>query len=79
MQEDIKTPLILGRPFLSTTNAQIDVGAREIWFHINRKEERFAFKPRPKQCSMVKMVWREKEAQPTQSASLGLDQAPMED
>jgi hypothetical protein len=25
MQEDMKTPLILGRPFLSTTNAHIDV------------------------------------------------------
>jgi hypothetical protein len=30
MQEDMKTPLILGRPFLSTTNAHIDVGAVEI-------------------------------------------------
>ena len=46
MQEDMKTPLILGRPFLSTTNAHIDVGAREIKFHINGKEERFTFKPR---------------------------------
>ena len=35
MQEDMKTPLILGRPFLSTTNAHIDVGAREIKFHTN--------------------------------------------
>ena len=51
MQEDMKTPLILGRPFLSTTNVHIDVGAREIKFHINRKEEWFAFKPRPEQCS----------------------------
>jgi hypothetical protein len=41
MQEDIKTPLILGRPFLSTTNVHIDVGAGEIKFNINRKEERF--------------------------------------
>ena len=39
MQEDMKTPFILGRPFLSTTNAHIDVGAREIKFHINGKEE----------------------------------------
>ena len=39
MQQDMKTPLILGRPFLSTTNAHINVGAREIKFHINRKEE----------------------------------------
>ena len=39
MQEDMKTPLILGRPFLSTTNAHIDVGAREIKFHINGKDQ----------------------------------------
>ena len=51
MQEDMKTPLILGRPFLSTTNAHIDVRTREIKFHINNKEERFAYKPRPEQCS----------------------------
>ena len=30
MEVDAKTPLILGRPFLSTANAHIDVGAREI-------------------------------------------------
>ena len=39
MQEDMKTPLILRRPFLGTINAHIDVGAREIKFHINGKEE----------------------------------------
>jgi len=39
MKEDMKTPLILGRPFLSTTNAHIDVAAEEIKFHINGKEE----------------------------------------
>jgi hypothetical protein len=59
MQEDMKTPLILGRPFLSTTNAHIDVGAREIRFHINGKEELFAFKPRLEQCS--KLEWQEKQ------------------
>jgi hypothetical protein len=47
MQEDMKTPLIPRRPFMSTTNAHIDVEAREIKFHINGKEEQFAFKPRP--------------------------------
>jgi hypothetical protein len=47
MQEDMKTPLILGRSFLSTTNAHTDVGAREIKFNINGKEEWFVFKPRP--------------------------------
>jgi hypothetical protein len=39
MQEDIKTPLILRRAFLSTTNAHNDVGVGEIKFHINGKEE----------------------------------------
>ena len=42
MQEDLKTPLILGRPFLSTTKAHNDVGDGEIKFHINGKEEGFA-------------------------------------
>ena len=73
MQEDMKTPLILGRPFLSTTNAHIDVGAREIKFHINGKEERFAFKPRSKQCS--KLEWQEKQEQPSGSPSPGLTDA----
>jgi hypothetical protein len=58
MQEDIKTPLILGRPLQSTTNAHIDVGAGEIKFYINGKEERFTFKPRPEQCSNLE--WQEK-------------------
>ena len=54
----MKTPLILKRPFLSTTNAHIDVGAGEIKFDFNGKEERFAFKPRPEQYSILK--WHEK-------------------
>ena len=76
MQEDMKTPLILGRPFLSTTNAHIDVGAREIKFHIYSKEERFAFKPRTEQCSNLE--WREKQVQPLRSPSLGPTDAPKE-
>ena len=74
MQEDMKTPLILGRPFLSTTNAHVDVGAREIKFHINGKEERFAFKPIPEQCSNLE--WREKQVRPLRSPSLGPADAP---
>ena len=35
MEVDAKTPLILGRPFLSTANAHIDVGAEEIPLNIN--------------------------------------------
>ena len=40
-----ETPLILGRPFLSTAGAQIDVGAGEICFNINGQEEKFEFRP----------------------------------
>ena len=67
MQEVLKTPLILGRPFLSTTNAHIYVGARKIKFHINGMEERFAFKPRLGQCSNLE--WQEKQEQPSGSPS----------
>jgi hypothetical protein len=52
---DTKTPLILGRPFLSMANAQIDVGAREIHLNINGKEEIFHFKPRLEQYSSVEL------------------------
>jgi len=40
-----RTPIILGRPFLSTTNATINVGARVIQLIINEKEEIFCFHP----------------------------------
>ncbi|XP_021319182.1 uncharacterized protein LOC110436414 [Sorghum bicolor] len=49
MEVDEKTPLILGRPFLSTANAHIDVGAGEIQFTINGAQEKFNFKPK---CSV---------------------------
>jgi hypothetical protein len=39
-------PLILGRSFLSTTGATIDVAARIIKLNVNRKEETSTFKPR---------------------------------
>ena len=41
-----ETPLILGRPFLSTVGAYIDVGAGEIHFSINGREEKFPFRPK---------------------------------
>ncbi|XP_025825304.1 uncharacterized protein LOC112900691 [Panicum hallii] len=46
MEISKETPLILGRPFLSSAGAQIDVGAGEIRFNINGKEEKFPFQPR---------------------------------
>jgi hypothetical protein len=45
--------LILGWPFLSTAKAQIDVRAREIHFNIHGNEEKFTFRPRKEQCSMI--------------------------
>jgi hypothetical protein len=58
MDVDTRTPLILGRPFLSIANANIDVGAGEIRLNINGEEERFTFKPKVEQCSQVRMVDR---------------------
>jgi hypothetical protein len=42
---------------LSTTGAQIDVGAKEIRFNIHGNEEKFAFRPRKEQCSMIRMKY----------------------
>jgi hypothetical protein len=70
----MKTPLILGRPFLSTTNAHIDVGAGKINFNINGKEERIAFKPRPEQYSILECH----EEQESRSSSSGPENTPEE-
>jgi hypothetical protein len=75
MQPDSKVSLILGRPFLSTANAHIDVGAGEIRFNIIGKEERFAFKSRPELNLTVNMVWQEKEDQSSGLPSPGSDGA----
>ena len=63
MEVDTNTPLILGRPFLSTANASIDVGAREIQLNINGQKEMFAFKPKIEQCSQVKAINRKKKSE----------------
>jgi hypothetical protein len=41
-----QTPLILGRPFLSTAGAMIDVAARINKLNISGKLETFTFKPK---------------------------------
>jgi hypothetical protein len=52
-------PLILGRPFLSTIGATIDVVARIIKLNINRKEETSTFKPKgTKKCNQVMVTTR---------------------
>ena len=57
METTKESPLILGRPFLSTVGAQIDVGAGEILFNINDKEEKFNFRLRQEQCSMIRIKY----------------------
>ena len=61
MHPDSRVSLILGRPFLSTANARINVGAGEIIFKLNGKEERFAFKLKSALNSTANMISREKE------------------
>jgi hypothetical protein len=45
MGEREKLPLILGRPFLKTVGATIDVGKGEIMFDINGERSSFKFRP----------------------------------
>jgi hypothetical protein len=61
MSPDSKVSLIIGRPFLSTANAHIDVEKGEIKFTINGQEEQFTFKPKPELNSTVMMVCQDKE------------------
>jgi hypothetical protein len=52
-------PVILGRPFLSTTRAMIDVAARIIKLNISKKEETSTFKPKgTKKCNQVMVMIR---------------------
>jgi hypothetical protein len=54
-----QTSLILGRPFLSTARATIDVAARIIKLNISGKEETFTFKPKgTEQCNQVMVMIR---------------------
>jgi hypothetical protein len=51
--------LILGRPFLSTIGATIDVAARIIKLNISRKEETSTFKPKgTEKCNQVMVTIR---------------------
>jgi hypothetical protein len=60
MHPDSRVSLILGRPFLSTANARINVGRAEITFEINGKEEKFAFRPRLELSINANMIDQEK-------------------
>jgi hypothetical protein len=53
MHPDSRVSRILGRPFLSTANARINVAIGEITFEINGKEEKFALSPRPELSALM--------------------------
>ncbi|GJY42648.1 putative reverse transcriptase domain-containing protein [Tanacetum coccineum] len=55
MSEDIKVPLILRRPFLSTAHAKIDVYKRKITFRVG--EERIVFTSVKPASSLIKRVY----------------------
>ncbi|GKE14641.1 hypothetical protein Tco_1422218 [Tanacetum coccineum] len=55
MPEDIKVPLILERPFLSTTHAKIDVYKRKITLRVG--EEKIIFKSVKPASSVIKRVY----------------------
>jgi hypothetical protein len=55
MVEREKPPLILGRPFLNTVGATIDVGKGEIMFDINGERSSFKLRPRLEACNMIEV------------------------
>ena len=57
MGEGGKAPLILGRPFLKSARANIDVGKGEIKFDINGTTSEFKFHPRLEVCNMVNVKY----------------------
>jgi hypothetical protein len=57
MGEREKPPLILGRPFLKTMGATIDVGKGKINFDINGEKSSFKFQPRLKVCNMIEVKY----------------------
>jgi hypothetical protein len=57
MEEREKPPLNLGRPFLKTVGATIDVGKGEINFDINGEKSSFKFRPRLEVCNMIEVKY----------------------
>ncbi|GJR02588.1 putative reverse transcriptase domain-containing protein [Tanacetum coccineum] len=55
MPEDVKVPLVLRRPFLSTTHAKIDVFKRKITFRVG--DEKIIFKSVKPASSLIKRVY----------------------
>jgi hypothetical protein len=76
MQPDSKVSLVLRRPFLSTTNAHIDIGIGDVKFNINGREKCFPFKPKPELSTTANMISEEGDKQSLGSPSLGPSDTP---
>ncbi|GJV27779.1 homeodomain-like protein [Tanacetum coccineum] len=72
MPEDIKTPLILGRPFLSTTHAKIDVFKRKITLRVGN--DKVVFKGDKPTSNVIKKVYA---LRLRESMKLDLEAMPM--
>jgi hypothetical protein len=57
MGEREKPPLILGRPFLKTVEAIIDVVKGDIDFDINAEKSSFKFRPHLEVCNMIEVKY----------------------
>ena len=70
MEGDLGVDLVLGRPFLRSAKARIDVGKGEIHFRVGRGDMIFRFKKREEQGFMIQQdsegqaLWGAPEPQP---------------
>jgi hypothetical protein len=56
-REREKPPIILGRPFLKTVGATIDVGKGEIKYDIKGERSSFMFRPHLEVCNMIEVKY----------------------
>ena len=75
MEGDLGVDLVLGRPFLRSAKARIDVGKGEIYFRVGREDMFFRFKKKEEQRFMIQQdsegqaLWGAPEPQPEQRPS----------
>ena len=75
MDGDLGGDLVLGRPFLRSTKARIDVGKGEIRFRVGREDMFFRFKKKEEQRFMIQQdsegqaLWGAPKPQPKQRPS----------
>jgi len=69
MEGDLRVDLVLGRPFLRSAKARIDVGREDMFFRFKKKEEqRFMIQ----QYSEGQALWGALEPQPEYQTSVGI-------